>query len=226
MMVRGFHVFCKFPRHSETLLGCELLLISMWWCSLDSEVKALSQFHSVYMASLRATFFFKLDIFFIYIINVFPFLDLPSINPLSHSSTPCLYEGAPQPTTPVFPPWLSFTMGHWTLSGPRASSLNDVQQDHPLPQIWPAPWVTPCVFFGWWPSPRELWGSGQLTPFLPPWGCKPWGQHSCGHCILMKNQEMDTKRCRGIFLQILSPVLRKCWMNCWIPLHEVSSAIL
>jgi hypothetical protein len=24
--------------------------------------------------------------------------------------------------------------------------------------MWPVPWVPPCVFFGWWSSPRELQG--------------------------------------------------------------------
>jgi hypothetical protein len=42
-------------------------------------------------------FSFKLNIFFIYISNVFSFPGLPFRNPLSHSPSPCLYEGAPPP---------------------------------------------------------------------------------------------------------------------------------
>jgi hypothetical protein len=67
---------------------------------------------------------FSLDIFFTYISNVFPFPGLPFGNPLSHPYSPCLYEGAPPPShppTPIFPPWHSPTLGHWTTSDPRAS---------------------------------------------------------------------------------------------------------
>jgi hypothetical protein len=64
---------------------------------------------------------------------------------------PCLYEGPP--------PWHFPTLGHRTPLGPRASPPTDVQQGHLLPHRWPAPWVAPCVFIGWWFSPRELqWG--------------------------------------------------------------------
>jgi hypothetical protein len=70
------------------------------------------------------------------------------------------------PTTPIFPPWHYPTLGHWTPSGLRASLPTDVQQGHLLPHMWSAPWVAPCVFFGWWSSPWELW-----------WGLAYW--HCC-----------------------------------------------
>jgi hypothetical protein len=36
------------------------------------------------------------------------------------------------------------------------------------------PWVPPCVLFGWWFSPRELWGGGTcLFILFLQWGCKP-----------------------------------------------------
>jgi hypothetical protein len=93
-----------------------------------------------------------LAIFFIYISNVLPFPGLPFKTPLSHAISPCLfYKGVPPPA-PIFPPWHSSTLGHRTPSGLRASSPTDVQQGHPLPHMWPAPWVTPCVLFGWWSS--------------------------------------------------------------------------
>jgi hypothetical protein len=43
-------------------------------------------------------FILLLDIFFIYISNVFTFPGLPFGNPLSHPLSPCLYKGAPPPT--------------------------------------------------------------------------------------------------------------------------------
>jgi hypothetical protein len=30
--------------------------------------------------------------------------------------------------------------------------------------MWPGSWVTPCVFFGWWFSPQELWGGEGVWP--------------------------------------------------------------
>jgi hypothetical protein len=73
--------------------------------------------------------FFLLDIFFIYILNIFPFLDFPFWNSLSHSASPCLFEGAFPPThppTPVFPPWHSPTLEHQTPSGLMAPPTTDV----------------------------------------------------------------------------------------------------
>jgi len=44
------------------------------------------------------------------------------------------------------------------VTGPRASPPIDARQGHPLPQMQLEPRVTPCVLFGWWFSPWELWG--------------------------------------------------------------------
>jgi hypothetical protein len=117
----------------------------------------------------------KLYIFFIYISNVFPFPGLPFRTTLSQSPPPASISGCSptHPPTSIFPPWHSPTLRHQTLSGPRASPPTDVQQGYPLPHMWPAPWVPPCVFFGWWSSSWGLQGSSLLTLLLPPWGCNP-----------------------------------------------------
>jgi hypothetical protein len=62
------------------------------------------------------------------------------------------------PLTPAFLPWHSPTLGHRTPSAPRAAPAADVQQVHPLPHMWPEPWVPPCVLFDWWSSPQKLQG--------------------------------------------------------------------
>jgi hypothetical protein len=40
------------------------------------------------------------------------------------------------------------------------------------------PWVPPCVFFGWWFSPRELWGYWLVHIVVSPMGLQnpsaPW----------------------------------------------------
>jgi hypothetical protein len=39
----------------------------------------------------------------------------------------------------------------------RASSLSNAWQGHPLLHVQLEPWVPPCILFGWWFSPWELW---------------------------------------------------------------------
>jgi hypothetical protein len=63
--------------------------------------------------------YFPLNIFFIYISNVFPFPGLPFGNPLSHP-TPCLYDGASPPTHSHSP----------TLAFPYIGALNTLRAEH------------------------------------------------------------------------------------------------
>jgi hypothetical protein len=80
-----------------------------------------------------------------------------------------LYEGAPHPSTHSHLPTLQFLYtGASNPSGPRATPPSYVQQCHPLPHVWPEPWVTPCVLFGWWFSPGSSEGSGWYC-------CSPHG---------------------------------------------------
>ena len=55
-------------------------------------------------------------------------------------------------------PWHSLTLEHRAFTGPRTSPT-DVQQGHPLLHMCLEPWVPPCILFGWWFSPWELWGN-------------------------------------------------------------------
>ena len=64
------------------------------------------------------------------------------------------------PPTPASLPSHSPTLGHWAFTGPRAFSPIYAQLGHPLLHMWLEPWVPPCVLFGWWFSPWELWGVG------------------------------------------------------------------
>jgi hypothetical protein len=63
--------------------------------------------------------FWFLDIFFIYISNVFSFPTLPFRNPLSHSPSPCFYEGAPSPSHPLLSSCHSIPL-HWDIEHPQA----------------------------------------------------------------------------------------------------------
>jgi hypothetical protein len=57
-----------------------------------------------------------LDIFFIYISNVFPFQVSPSETP-SHLPSPYLYEGPPPSPIPIFPTGITL---HWGMVHPQA----------------------------------------------------------------------------------------------------------
>ena len=74
----------------------------------------------------------------------------------------------PPPPTPTFLPWHSPTLRHRIQTGPRTIPPTDVQHGHSLPHTWPEPWVPPCELFGWWSSPRELWGSGWPVDTVAP----------------------------------------------------------
>jgi hypothetical protein len=57
------------------------------------------------------------------------------------------------PPTPTSLSWHFPSLGHWAFTKPRASPPTDAQQGH----LWLESWVAPCVLFGWWFSPWELW---------------------------------------------------------------------
>jgi hypothetical protein len=80
--------------------------------------------------------------------------------------------------TPTSWPWHSPTLGHRTFTGPRAPPPIDDRLGHPLLHMQLEPWLPPCVFFGWWFSPWELWGYWLAHIVVPPMGLQtpsvPW----------------------------------------------------
>jgi hypothetical protein len=69
-------------------------------------------------------------------------------------------------------------LGNITFTGPKASPLIDDWLDHRLLHMQLEPWVPPCVFFGLWFSPREVWGCWLVHIVVPPMGLQtpsaPW----------------------------------------------------
>ena len=72
------------------------------------------------------------------------------------------------PTIHAFLSWHYPTLGHQAFTGPRVSPLIDVPQGHPLLHMQLEPWIPPCVLFGWWFSPWELWGYWLVHIVVPP----------------------------------------------------------
>ena len=126
-----------------------------------------------YLADVTASYiaFVILFLFFVFSFFIRYFLDLHfkcfplSRYPLRNPPIPVplplpLWGCPPQPfPSPIFLPWHSPTVGNQTPSGSKASPPTDVQQSHPLTHMWTEPWVPPCIHFGWWSSPQELWGT-------------------------------------------------------------------
>jgi len=87
--------------------------------------------------------------------------------PLFHPFSPASMRVFPQPPsyTPLLTslPWHSPTLGHRPLAGPKASPPTDVQQGYTLLHMQLETWVCPCVLFGWWFSPWELWLVGIVV---------------------------------------------------------------
>jgi hypothetical protein len=77
------------------------------------------------------------------------------------------------PPIPASWSWHSPTLGHRAFTRPRTSPSNDVQQGHPLLHRRLEPWVAPCVLFGWWFSPWELWGYWLVHIVVPLMGPPP-----------------------------------------------------
>jgi hypothetical protein len=104
--------------------------------------------------------------YFLYLhFKCFPLFRCPIQKPPMPS--PCLSEGAASSCHPGIPQQWGFK--HTQAQGPLF--IPDVQQGQPLPHMRPAPWVPPCVFFGWWSSPQALWGPVDIV--APCVGCKP-----------------------------------------------------
>jgi hypothetical protein len=136
--------------------------------------------------SFSFSFLFILNMYFIYISNIFPFSGLPFRRLLSHPLPLPLWR-----CSPTHLPVLPFHPGiplHWGIEYPQAQGplLTDVQQGHPLPHMQLKPWVRPYVLFGRWSSPRELWGhltgwhccslrrATNPRSFFSPFSTPPW----------------------------------------------------
>jgi hypothetical protein len=82
------------------------------------------------------------------------------------------------PPTPTSWPWHSPTLGYRAFTGLRASLPIDDWLSHPLLHMQLEPWVPPCVLFGWWFNPWELWGYWLVHIVVPPMGLQtpsaPW----------------------------------------------------
>ena len=112
---------------------------------------------------IHIIFWIYLFIFFICISNFILFPHFPST---TTTPIPSLLPLPTNPPTTASLSWHSPTLG--PITSPRASPLLDVPQVHSLLHMRLEPWVPPCVLFGWWFSPWELWSYWLVHIVVPP----------------------------------------------------------
>ena len=74
------------------------------------------------------------------------------------------------PSTPASLLWHSPSLGHWDFTRPKASSLTDARQGHPLLHMRVEPWVPPRILFSSLFSSWELWGIWLVDIVFIPMG--------------------------------------------------------
>jgi hypothetical protein len=105
------------------------------------------------MEILCFSFYWLFYLFAFQMLSIFP-VNPPIVSPVTPASK---IMPLPQSPTPTSLPYHSPTLGHWASTGPKGSPPIDAGKDHPLLCMQLEPWVAPCVLFGWWFSPWELW---------------------------------------------------------------------
>ena len=104
--------------------------------------------------SSRAVPFLKIIRYFLYLhFKCYPL----SWSPHWKAPIPFFHPLLTNSPTPTSLSCYSPTLGHWALTGPRASPPIDVQQSHPLFHVWLEPLFPPSVCFGSWFSSWEIW---------------------------------------------------------------------
>jgi hypothetical protein len=100
------------------------------------------------ISMILATFLLYIYFFFSYTLNVLPFPGLPFRNLLSHFPSLCLFESAPPPTHQLLSSYPDIPL-HWGTEHPQAQGPLLSLMSNKAILLWPAPWLLPCVFFGW-----------------------------------------------------------------------------
>jgi hypothetical protein len=104
-------------------------------------------------------------------------------------------------------------LGHKAFTGPRASPPIDVQQGHPLLHIQLEPWVPPCVLFGWWFNPWELWGYWLVFIFYPPMWLQtpsaPWVLSLTLPLVTLSSVQWMAESIHLCIFQVLTEPLRR-----------------
>ena len=127
-------------------------------------------------------------------------------------------------TTPAYLPSHSPTLGHWTFTGAKASSLIDTQHSHILLHIWLEPCIPRNVLLGLW---YILWG-------LVGWYCcssygvanafnsfSPFSKSSIGDPVISSMVSIHLWIC-----QALAEPLRRQLYQASVSMHFLASTIV
>ena len=114
----------------------------------------VTDYHLLLLLKTVNTFLFLFIRYFLYLhLKYYPLSWFHLWKPLFTSFFPLL-TNLPSSTSWS---WHSPTLGYRVFIGPRASPPTYVWLGHPLLLMQLEPWVSPCILFGWWFSPWELW---------------------------------------------------------------------
>jgi hypothetical protein len=111
--------------------------------------------------------FFHFLFFLKYFLFKFQMLSLFLIFPLK---TPNCPPPVHHPPTPPSYPWHSPTLKYRDFIGQSVSLPIDELQGHSLIHMQQYPWIPPCVLFGQWFSPWEIWGYWLVHILVHPMG--------------------------------------------------------
>jgi hypothetical protein len=107
-------------------------------------------------------FFIRYFLFYISYVIPSPGFHPKALYPLSPLLT--------NPHTPISWFWHSPSLWHRAFTGASGSPPIDEQLGHTLVHMQLEPLVPPCVDFGWWFSPWDLWGYWLVHIVVPPMG--------------------------------------------------------
>ena len=135
-------------------------------------------------------------------------------------SSLCFYESAR-------PPIHSCLTGASSLH--RTKSLSS-HQGHPLLHMQLEPWVPPCVLFGWWFSPWELWGYWLVHIVVPPMGLQtpsaPWVLSLAPSLGTLCSVQWMTVSIHFCICQALAEPLRRQLYQAPVSKHLLASTIV
>jgi hypothetical protein len=180
------HVMSVHHMHAMLVEAKEAL--ELWWATIwcwESNPSLLKQHSALNLGAIspgpkdfiyfNRNFYFWFLLFkkkigyFIYLhFKCYSLSRFPLWKPLILFSLPLLLWGC-SPTHPLQLPCPGILL-HWGIEpslDQGASPPTDVRQGHPLLHMWLELWVPPCIFFGWWFRPWELWGIWLVDIVLP-----------------------------------------------------------
>ena len=143
---------------------------------------------------------------------------------------PCSYDSVSPPNHPLPPTCPPITLPWGIETSQDQRTTTHVQQGHPLLHRRLEPWVAPCVLFGWWFSPWELWGYWLVHIVVPPMGLQtpsaPWVLSLVPSLRTLCSIQWMTMSIHFCMCQALAEPLRRQLYQAPVSKHLLASTIV